>query len=134
MESKLNNRRNKRARVAKARSATEPGMQPDWTGKCDVCGQQPIVPLTGMCGPCSFGEAEAARDDQALGRIDWVIAGGESGKGARPMEQGWAQSIVDQCQAAGVPVFVKQLSGPGGRAIKDLGQFPEGLRVREYPL
>lgn len=32
-------------------------MTPDWTKKCEVCGQSPIVPLTGMCGPCTFGEA-----------------------------------------------------------------------------
>ncbi len=41
--------------------------------------------------------------------LDWVIVGGESGHGARPMEIAWARSIVAQCQAAGVPVFVKQL-------------------------
>lgn len=31
---------------------------PDWTKKCDVCGSTPIVPVTGLCGPCTFGEAE----------------------------------------------------------------------------
>lgn len=35
-------------------------MVPDWGGKCEVCGQKPIVPSTGMCGPCTFGEAETA--------------------------------------------------------------------------
>lgn len=40
--------------------------------------------------------------------IDWVIAGGESGPGARPMHPDWARSIRDQCQAAGVPFFFKQ--------------------------
>lgn len=34
------------------------GTEPDWSGECEVCGQSPIVPLTGMCGPCTFGEAE----------------------------------------------------------------------------
>lgn len=33
-------------------------IEPDWTGECMVCGASPIVPLTGMCGPCTFGEAE----------------------------------------------------------------------------
>jgi hypothetical protein len=33
---------------------------PDWSGKCEVCGESPIVPLTGLCGPCTFGEAETA--------------------------------------------------------------------------
>jgi len=35
-------------------------LEPDWTGTCDVCGESPIVPCTGMCGPCTFGEAETA--------------------------------------------------------------------------
>jgi hypothetical protein len=40
--------------VAKHDEETEP----DWTKKCEICGQSPIVPCTGMCGPCTFGEAE----------------------------------------------------------------------------
>lgn len=31
--------------------------EPDWSGKCVVCGESPIVPATGMCGPCTFGDA-----------------------------------------------------------------------------
>lgn len=31
---------------------------PDWNNNCENCGQTPIVPATGMCGPCTFGEAE----------------------------------------------------------------------------
>lgn len=34
--------------------------KPDWSRKCDVCGQRPVVPETGMCGPCTFGEADTA--------------------------------------------------------------------------
>jgi protein gp37 len=41
-------------------------------------------------------------------RLDWIIVGGESGPGARPMHPDWARSIRDQCQAAGVPFFFKQ--------------------------
>ena len=40
--------------------------------------------------------------------IDWVICGGESGPGARPMHPNWARSVRDQCVAAGVPFFFKQ--------------------------
>jgi len=40
--------------------------------------------------------------------IHWVIVGGESGPGARPMHPDWARSIRDQCQAADVPFFFKQ--------------------------
>lgn len=41
--------------------------------------------------------------------VDWVIVGGESGPGARPMDVAWARSLVEQCQAAGTSCFVKQL-------------------------
>lgn len=41
-------------------------------------------------------------------RINWVIVGGESGPGARPMHPDWARSLRDQCAAAGVPFFFKQ--------------------------
>ena len=40
--------------------------------------------------------------------LDWIIVGGESGPGARPMHPDWARGIRDQCQAAGVPFFFKQ--------------------------
>lgn len=40
--------------------------------------------------------------------VDWVIVGGESGQGARPMHPDWARSIRNQCQAAGIPFFFKQ--------------------------
>jgi len=46
-----------------------------------------------------------------LGRIDWVIVGGESGPGARPMEEQWVLSILRQCKKAGVPFFFKQWGG-----------------------
>lgn len=40
--------------------------------------------------------------------LDWVIAGGESGKGARPVHPDWIRSLRDQCAAAGTPFFFKQ--------------------------
>ena len=43
--------------------------------------------------------------------IDWVIVGGESGHGARPLNVAWVRSIVEQCEEAEIPVFVKQLGG-----------------------
>ncbi len=46
-------------------------------------------------------------DDGAL-QVDWVICGGESGAGARPMHPEWAQSLRDQCAEADVPFFFKQ--------------------------
>jgi protein gp37 len=46
-----------------------------------------------------------------LSDIDWVIVGGESGPGARPMEPEWVCDIRDQCLAAKVPFFFKQWGG-----------------------
>jgi len=46
-----------------------------------------------------------------LADIDWVIVGGESGPGARPMQERWVTDIRDQCLAAGVPFFFKQWGG-----------------------
>lgn len=44
-------------------------------------------------------------------RIDWVICGGESGPGARPMHPDWVRSLRDQCQASGTPFLFKQWGG-----------------------
>lgn len=49
--------------------------------------------------------------------LDWVICGSESGPGARPAMASWVLSLRDQCQAAGVPFFLKQLV-IGGKLIK----------------
>ena len=47
-------------------------------------------------------------EDHPRPSLDWVICGGESGTGARPMHPNWARSLRDQCRAAGVPFFFKQ--------------------------
>lgn len=52
----------------------------------------------------------------APAKLDWVIVGGESGPGARPMRPDWARSLRDQCVAAGVPFFFKQW-GEWGHAL-----------------
>ena len=46
--------------------------------------------------------------DPKMHRIDWVIVGGESGKGARPMNPAWARSLRDQCKNFKTPFFFKQ--------------------------
>lgn len=82
------------------------------------------------------------------GGVHWVIVGGESGPKARPCNVEWVRSIVCQCKAAGVPVFVKQLGaapfdtgcavGMYSARMKDqkggdIAEWPEDLRVREFP-
>jgi protein gp37 len=65
--------------------------------------------------------------------LDWIIAGAESGTRARVASRTWFQSIRDQCAATGTAFFMKQLSGIGGRAIKDMAMFPDDLQIREFP-
>ncbi|MCW5830180.1 MAG: phage Gp37/Gp68 family protein [Deltaproteobacteria bacterium] len=70
--------------------------------------------------------------DMALQGIHWVIVGGESGPGARPMHPDWAESLLYQCRGAGVPFFMKQLGGhPDKRG--QIEQLPAHLRVRMFP-
>jgi protein gp37 len=78
-------------------------------------------------------------DDLDLTGIAWVIVGGESEHGARPMELGWARSIIGQCHRAGTAPFVKQLGTVWAKASGadkkggDWEHWPTDLRVREYP-
>jgi protein gp37 len=62
--------------------------------------------------------------------IDWVIVGGESGPGARPMSGEWAVDIQKQCLEAGVPFFFKQW---GGTNKKTAGRLLEGRTWDQMP-
>jgi protein gp37 len=68
-----------------------------------------------------------------LTHIDWVIVGGESGAGARPMDMAWALDVVEEARLRGSAVFVKQLGSRWSKSHKDIGQFPLELQVRDYP-
>lgn len=63
--------------------------------------------------------------------IDWVIVGGESGPGARPMEESWVLDIRDQCLDADIPFFFKQW---GGVRKKKKGRLLEGKLWNQTPV
>ena len=63
-------------------------------------------------------------------RVDWVIAGGESGPGARPMQPQWARQLRDQCDFAGVPFFMKQT---GSVLASEWGLKGKGHDPAEWP-
>jgi len=65
-----------------------------------------------------------------LDSVHWVIVGGESGPGARPMKENWVLSLRDQCRASGVAFFFKQWGGV--RKSKN-GRKLEGRTYDEYP-
>lgn len=66
-----------------------------------------------------------------LKSIDWVIVGGESGPGARPMDPEWVINIRNQCVKARVAFFFKQW---GGRSPKAGGRLLEGREWNEFPM
>lgn len=84
--------------------------------------------------PCKCGDGECSDcwSSPAAPTVHWVIVGGESGPNARPCNLDWIRSIVLDCKATGVPVFVKQL-GSHYRDHHNIDKFPEDLRVREFP-
>jgi len=74
-------------------------------GDCNWCKKGPDFPPMHNCQAGLQSEAHWMKGRDG---IDWVIAGGESGPGARPMHPAWARSLRDQCADAGVPFFFKQ--------------------------
>jgi protein gp37 len=84
-----------------------------------------------------FERIQLPDDFLSLGRRAWVIAGGESGGRARPMDPTWPRYLRDQCQEAGVPFFFKQWGewSPEGRRIgvKDAGNILDGRQWLERP-
>jgi protein gp37 len=70
-------------------------------------------------------------DALPLEGIHWVIVGGESGPGARPMQPAWVDSILLQCRNAGVPFFFKQW---GGAQKKRKGRVLHGRTYNEFPV
>lgn len=103
-----------------------------------------------LLGPVNW-QVPAYRSRDYDHGIDWVIVGGESGSGARPMHPDWARSLRDQCVAAGVPFLFKQWGAfapgrpgrkPGESAVteqmyrtskKAAGRELDGRTWDEYP-
>lgn len=103
---------------------------PDPDAECMTCGTEEFSdgqghPVVHRCGsrnaePCEvLPNGDCALDGDEIRawcdgpirlypRIDWVIAGGESGPNARPMHPDWARALRDQCVGSGIPFFFKQ--------------------------
>ena len=105
-----------------------------------------------LLGPINVGSYLGNGGDVWPSHLDWVICGGESGPGARPFALEWAERLLNQCAAAGVPFFMKQLgaftvseqrttlegewawrAGLKDRKGGDPAEWPEELRVRQFP-
>jgi protein gp37 len=73
-----------------------------------------------LLGPLDLTPWDGGEPNYADPRIDWVIVGGESGKGARPCNVHWIADLLAQCCFSGTPAFVKQLGAlPGFRLVDE---------------
>lgn len=104
--------------------------------RCDGCGElySHFQDLT--CNHCGYAERQA----DYVNPLDWVIIGCESGPNARYCKNENVRNLIEQCKAAGTPVFVKQVHSTPSYTkksvfmpIKDITKFPKELQIREYP-
>jgi len=70
--------------------------------------------------------------DEPFDNLKWLAVGCESGPNRRPCKLEWIESIVDQCRARNIPVFVKQLD-INGKCERDITKFPKHLQIRQVP-
>jgi protein gp37 len=117
-----------------------------WVGRADVLREVPaavrFISAEPLLGPLvypgwTWSKARTSWPDGAiwpqldLGGIDWLIAGGESGSGHRPLDLTWVRGLRDACATQGTAFFVKQLGGARpGTKLEDL---PTDLRIRQMP-
>jgi protein gp37 len=87
-------------------------------------------PKSDMCLHCGGGPADPHPGHPYRNRgLDWVIVGGESGPGRRPMDPAWVVALHEQCRGAGVAFFFKQ----GNAFHPGKGTMPDGSTPREFP-
>jgi protein gp37 len=71
---------------------------------------------------------------QDLPRINWVVVGGESGPGARPVQSSWVRALRDQCADTRTAFFFKQMGSRGHKGKgAELTDIPEDLQIKEFP-
>jgi len=99
--------------------------QPRATLRVPILTEVPAVVHFLSCEPLLGSIPDLPLDD-----IEWVIAGGESGPGARPMEADWAREVRDQCLAAGVGFHFKQW---GGVRKNETGRTLDGQTWDQFP-
>jgi protein gp37 len=97
----------------------------DYTWRADFLRQVPastrFLSLEPLLGPLPSLD---------LTGIDWVIVGGESGPGFRPLDLGWVRDLRDRCADLGIPLFFKQV---GGATSKAGGRLLDGRTWDEFP-
>jgi len=101
----------------------------DTPASCRFVSVEPMLEAVNLfCWLPPYGQGWTDRPN-----LDWVIVGCETGPGARPCKIEWMRAIRDQCKAAGVPLFVKKIRLEDGRISGDMSEWPEDLRIRQFP-
>ena len=115
--------------AAKRFVSIEPMLGPVDLTQIDIGGNVWINSLTGDC-KSYHPYGGMWKINGSKNKLDWVICGGETGPGARPMHPDWVRSLKDQCQQADVPFFLKSMH-IDGKIVK----LPEldGRRWGEFP-
>jgi len=90
-----------------------------------------FVSIEPMLGPVDLRWYLGTGEMLSSHYLDWVIVGGESGPGARPMHPDWARGVRDQCAAAGVPFFFKQWGSADQLAGRRAYAIQAGWRPEE---
>jgi len=98
----------------------EPMLGPVHLFPCTRCNGKGTFILSGTSNICPVCQGKGKY------ALDWVILGGETGPGARPMELQWARDVLNQCKSTGTPFFIKQIDSKKS-------PIPEDLMVREIP-
>jgi len=78
---------------------------------------------------CKLSDYIAERNTNYL---DWIIVGSESGPKRRPCKLEWIRDIVEQCKAANIPVFVKQIP-INGKVSHKMSDWPKWAQIRQWP-
>lgn len=110
--------------------------QETWDERIRLLGQVPAavhwVSAEPLLGPIDVGNAfdDPPDFEGTYQPVRWVVAGGESGAGFRPMDLDWARALRDQCLWSDVPFFFKQI---GGRTPKAGGHLLDGKVWQQFP-
>lgn len=126
--------------------------QPTKDEKCPHCGESDYEAVCSSCeasgedgGLSSACCWESEIMDCIRRKLQWIVVGGENAPewASRGVELAWVRNIRDDCQELGIPLFIKQfgtrwarqqdIRGKGRSKGQDMNDWPEDLRVREYP-
>ncbi len=97
---------------------------------CEGCGNQGSTQYIKEEAGSSLCRDACTQHGEDGPLIDWVIVGGESGPNARPCDLAWILDIVQQCEAAGIPYFVKQAGSNAVTSNVNIFEWPRSL----YPI